>query len=59
MSVSYGIVQKHGGNILIDSSEGKGTLVRVFLPLEHAMPADEVPGISAEDNFREKKLADG
>lgn len=38
LSVSYGIVNKHGGTITIDSKEGRGTCVRMILPLV-AMPA--------------------
>lgn len=33
LSVSYGIVQKHGGRIEVHSAEGKGTAMRVWLPL--------------------------
>ncbi|HML79279.1 sensor histidine kinase [Geobacter sulfurreducens] len=33
LSVSYGIVKDHGGNILVESTEGEGTTFRVVLPL--------------------------
>ena len=38
LSVSYGIVQKHGGRIEVKSTQGKGTSMRVWLPFQH--PAD-------------------
>ncbi len=37
LSVSYGIVNKHGGNITIESKEGEGTCIHITLPLI-AMP---------------------
>jgi signal transduction histidine kinase len=33
LSVSYGIVQKHGGRIEVSSELGKGTAMRVYLPI--------------------------
>jgi two-component system NtrC family sensor kinase len=33
LSVSYGIVRDHGGEILVESAPGKGTVFRVRLPL--------------------------
>jgi len=38
LSVSYGIVQEHGGAIFVDSAPGKGTTFQVALP---ALPAAE------------------
>jgi len=35
LSVSYGIVQKHGGGIEVKSAPGKGTAMRVWLPFKH------------------------
>jgi two-component system NtrC family sensor kinase len=33
LSVSYGIIQEHGGRILVDSSAGKGTHFKLKLPI--------------------------
>lgn len=33
LSVSYDIVQKHGGELMVESTEGKGTIFTVKLPL--------------------------
>ena len=32
MAAAYGIVEKHGGSISVESDMGKGTIVRVYLP---------------------------
>jgi two-component system, NtrC family, sensor kinase len=34
LSVAYGIIQEHGGSILVRSKEGKGTTFTVELPLK-------------------------
>jgi signal transduction histidine kinase len=33
LSVAYGILQRHGGGLTIDSAEGTGTTVSVHLPV--------------------------
>lgn len=37
LSLSYGIVKKHHGNIEVESTVGKGTTFRVWLPLRQAV----------------------
>ena len=32
MSISFGIIENHGGRIAVESEEGRGTTVRVILP---------------------------
>ena len=34
LSLSYGIVEKHGGRIELESEVGKGTVFRVYLPIK-------------------------
>ncbi|MCX7823152.1 MAG: ATP-binding protein [Syntrophobacterales bacterium] len=34
LAVSYGIVADHGGDVLVESSEGKGTIFTVVLPVK-------------------------
>ena len=33
LSVAYGIIQEHGGNIFVESDPGRGTTFRLELPL--------------------------
>jgi two-component system sporulation sensor kinase A len=33
LSICYGIVQKHGGQIVVDSQQGRGATITVWLPL--------------------------
>ncbi|RME17815.1 MAG: GHKL domain-containing protein [Bdellovibrio sp.] len=36
MSISYGIIQKHHGDILVDSTPGKGTSFTIVLPIKNS-----------------------
>jgi signal transduction histidine kinase len=38
LSVSFGIIQKHGGRIDVHSEPGKGTAMRIWLPVKHTQP---------------------
>jgi len=52
LSVSYGIVNEHGGRILVDSSPGRGATFTVTLPVREETPAphaSEEPAAAAGD----------
>ncbi len=40
LSVSYGIVQQHGGELKVESQEGKGTTFAIVLPAVESRPAE-------------------
>lgn len=42
LSVSYGIIKKHGGKIKVESTPGEGTTFSVILPLEGKEHAEQV-----------------
>lgn len=52
LSVSYGIVQNHGGNIEVKSRVGVGTTFKIFLPFEH-----ENKALSGEGGCHESRDA--
>ncbi|AYH43272.1 PAS domain-containing sensor histidine kinase [Azoarcus sp. DN11] len=39
LSVAYNIAQKHGGRFEVDSTQGQGTSVRLWLPVDDTHPA--------------------
>jgi len=64
LSMVYGFIKQTGGDIQIDSTPGKGTRVRLFLPLEKAekgMPQAMQKGrvLVVEDDVAELALATG
>ncbi len=42
LSVTYGIVQEHGGTLLCESGVDQGTRFKLLLPLAAAPPAESV-----------------
>jgi PAS domain S-box-containing protein len=49
LSMVYGFVKQSGGNVQLYSDEGRGTSVRVFLPLAASAPATAAPSSDAID----------
>jgi signal transduction histidine kinase len=42
LSVTYGIIERHGGSIQVDSTPGAGTSFKVNLPVNAVTTADRV-----------------
>lgn len=54
LSISHGIIQQHNGAITVNSEPGKGTLMRITLPLAPQAPPEQalkVAGDSATESF--------
>jgi two-component system, cell cycle sensor histidine kinase and response regulator CckA len=45
LSMCYGIVRQAGGRITIDSAVGRGTLVRIYLPVSTQAPRATLPSV--------------
>ena len=56
LSISYGIVKKHGGEILVNSIPGEGTEFSIILPLESGSEKEQV-GEDSADNQLESIVA--
>lgn len=41
LAMVYGMMQRHGGSIEIDSAPGKGTCIRLTFPVREAVPEDK------------------
>jgi signal transduction histidine kinase/CheY-like chemotaxis protein len=46
LSLSYGIIQQHGGTLTIESAEGRGTTVTFTLPTSRSLKAREIEGVA-------------
>ena len=50
MSITFGIVEKHGGNIYCNSEEGKGTEFSILIP-KHMDKSSEEEKVSESQNY--------
>ena len=57
LTISYSIINKHGGKILVKSKLGKGTTFQVYLPERHdqVTPADKIRA-REEINLKDRKI---
>jgi two-component system, cell cycle sensor histidine kinase and response regulator CckA len=46
LATVYGIIDQSGGGIAVDSAPGRGTSIRIYLPVTNAAPVPERPQIS-------------
>lgn len=47
LSMVYGFVQQSRGDVMIESREGMGTTIRLFLPRHHGLPDEAAPPAQA------------
>jgi signal transduction histidine kinase len=57
LAVCYGIVTAHGGRIAVESSEGRGTTVRVSLPADESADRLSVEGLARRGASVQTSLA--
>lgn len=56
MSVSYGIIKRHGGDILIESEPGKGTTFIIHLPTGYGEEEQKVKDIVQHEQITSAKI---
>ncbi len=56
MSLSYAVVQRHGGEILVDSVVGRGTTVHLRLPVAHLPPSLQPTGAGTQDRPASRRI---
>ncbi len=55
LSVVHGIIMNHRGEVQIDSQEGQGTKVTIYLPLHQPLPADKPATVPVENPAVERQ----
>ena len=56
LSVSYGLIKAHGGEISVESELGKGTTLKIRLPVSMATPREGAVAEAAAPGARERKF---
>ncbi|MEJ2471843.1 MAG: ATP-binding protein, partial [Desulfuromonadales bacterium] len=54
LSVSYGIIQNHGGQIMVQSAVGRGTLFTIDLPVDWWQPREQESDAADTTSFPEQ-----
>jgi CheY-like chemotaxis protein len=57
LSVSYGVISRHGGTIEVESEVGRGTNFRIKLPAAYVSRGDAVADGTGGDRFQRLKMA--
>jgi signal transduction histidine kinase/CheY-like chemotaxis protein len=47
LSMAYGILQRHNGRIMVESEEGRGTILRLLFPAVSGLVAETAPPLAA------------
>jgi signal transduction histidine kinase len=42
LAISYGIIKQHGGNIIVESDPGHGTVFKIYLPISEKVASSDI-----------------
>ncbi len=56
MSVSYGIIKRHGGEILVESEPGKGSTFAIHLPTGYPVEESEAEGTGPSGEIQPARI---
>ena len=59
LAVTNEIVNLHHGKLEIDSKEGKGTLVTIYLPVENSPSKNELDGMKQNETVQDAEINEG
>jgi signal transduction histidine kinase len=58
LPMAFGIVERHGGSVAVESAPGQGTTIRLTLPLRTAGPAPAAPAVEIDGGARRILVVD-